>query len=713
VTSIARTSHALWPVHEQDPFLSGERLPAGLDPQAISRFGDSTWDLSPLGAPSRATESLNLERFWEPLRDSFRRAAWALVNLPIPEDLLARAGSNRVRWPSTGTMMLTFQAWRSFDTWLRARNITGLCDLTETDLEDYAVSIAKARRAPVKALYSISLLWGFAPHLPDCDRIPMPPWETRGMRDYLPPTTAGNENDTPPIHPAVMSPLLTWAMRFVDDFAEDILAAWRERQALFASIPQRAEPPGRRRVQELLHRYRAEDRPLPGHVANGGSCPAITYLCAASRATAGQVKDALDQFGSDLQISTQTPLELQPAGLLHGRAWKTHINFHEAPLLMVRLSAACAIVIFYLSGMRAGEGLCLQVGCSPVPDSDNNHEPVQLQVHGRYFKSARDQDGKHVAGGLPRTIPWTVIAPVVRAIRVLERMTDGPHLFPSDPAWSKGTNGRRRAAAGKTLTSEAANDRTALFIAWVNDFVQDNNIAGERIPDDPDGPIVLSRLRRTIAWHIARLPGGRIALSVQYGHLRTVVGEGYSGRARAGLRRILDVETARAMSDYLDQVAERIHDGEAVSGPAARRMIKAAQDARTRFEGMFLTPRQADALLSEPHLHVYDNPGAFLTCNHDPLKALCHPERAAPGSERHPALDRCDPACANIARTDTHIEQLEHERAQLGEQISSPLTPMPLRERLKQRTAALEAIMQRHYTSRITDAHGDERAADD
>lgn len=44
-------------------------------------------------------------------------------------------------------------------------------------------------------------------------------------------------------------------------------------------------------------------------------------------------------------------------------------------------------------------------------------------------------------------------------------------------------------------------------------------------------------------------------------------------------------------------------------------MIAAARNARGRFEGKFLTPRQAEALLEESEFHVYDNPDSFLTCN--------------------------------------------------------------------------------------------------
>ncbi|MGH3159240.1 MAG: hypothetical protein ACRDNF_22065 [Streptosporangiaceae bacterium] len=70
---------------------------------------------------------------------------------------------------------------------------------------------------------------------------------------------------------------------------------------------------------------------------------------------------------------------------------------------------------------------------------------------------------------------------------------------------------------------------------------------------------------------------------------------------------------------------------------------------------MFLSPRQVRALLGDPALQVHDNPQAFLACNYDPAKALCHPGRASGPASGHPSLDRCNSACANIARTGTHI----------------------------------------------------------
>jgi hypothetical protein len=129
----------------------------------------------------------------------------------------------------------------------------------------------------------------------------------------------------------------------------------------------------------------------------------------------------------------------------------------------------------------------------------------------------------------------------------------------------------------------------------------------------------------------------------------------------------------------------------------------------SRFEGLFLSPRQAGALLADPALQVHDSPGAFLACNYNPAKALCHPGRETASAAGHPALDRCDPACANIARTDEHITALTAEIARLRAESASPVLPGPIRQRLAGRAAALEKIAERHARTRITPGDDDAR----
>ncbi|KAF0957141.1 hypothetical protein [Rhodococcus sp. T7] len=93
----------------------------------------------------------------------------------------------------------------------------------------------------------------------------------------------------------------------------------------------------------------------------------------------------------------------------------------------------------------------------------------------------------------------------------------------------------------------------------------------------------------------------------------------------------------------------------------------------------------------------------ILTCNYDPAKALCHPDRVHPsGGSTSPAIDRCDPACANIARTETHIAALRTEIARLRAEIVEPATPMPLRERLRQRVDHLNKLVAQHEKTRTT-----------
>ena len=692
-------------VHDADPFLDPHRLPDTFDAESVSRFGDLRWDLSPLNTNDHQVhDCLNWQLFPLPLRASFRRAGWALVNLPTPEALLESRNAHRRKWLHPASMRNVVGQWCQLAQWLLARNITELGALTVDDLADYAVEVGRLGISTTTAgnrLAAVTLLWGFAPHLPPGDRIPMPPWQAESLRDYLPRTDTANENGTSPIHPAVMSPLLIWAMRFVDDFADDILAAWQEHHTLTGRIRPYADPAASAAMRKLVEQYAAENRPLPGCIHNGRPMLAISYLAGRANASKEQASHAVRAYGPHLPVAGEAPLSSPIRGRLDGRAWLEHITFHESPQLMHRLSTACLIVILYLTGMRPGEALELRVGCCPEPGPDDPR-PHGHQIHGNYFKGARDDDGKHVIGGLPRNTPWTAIAPVVRAVCVLERMADGPLLFPVKTAWAATTAGSRK-RRGEALTCQGANGRIVAFTDWLNDYAARTR-PDERIPDDPHGPVHVNRFRRTLAWHIARLPGGRVALAVQYGHLRaSTVTDGYAGRARDGLRRVLDIETARAMADYLDTVADRLHRGEHVSGPAARRLIGAATGAQLRFEGMFLTPKQARALLAVPQFHVYDNPEAFLTCNYDPSKALCHPDRTHPsGRSTSPAIDRCDPACANIARTDTHIAALRSEIARLREEIVEPATPMPLRERLGQRAAHLDKLVEQHERTHIT-----------
>ena len=169
-----------WPIASDDPFLAADQIPAGVDAHGLSRFGEPAWNLSPLSSDAHASAVVvSWDRYQDPaLCSSIRRAGWCLINLPTPEELLERKATSRVLWRSPGTVYGYLTQLRGFVNWLTGRGIGALAEVSEDNLEDYALHVqALGYDTATKILYSISLLWGYAPHLPAADRIPMPPWE--------------------------------------------------------------------------------------------------------------------------------------------------------------------------------------------------------------------------------------------------------------------------------------------------------------------------------------------------------------------------------------------------------------------------------------------------------------------------------------------------------------------------------------------------------
>ncbi|MCW2630817.1 hypothetical protein [Mycobacterium sp.] len=285
---------------------------------------------------------------------------------------------------------------------------------------------------------------------------------------------------------------------------------------------------------------------------------------------------------------------------------------------------------------------------------------------------------------------------MVAAIRILELQTAPAGLLFA----TRDTNRN-----GRSVTYSTMNRRIDEFVSWVNDRTGEATI-----PPDPHGRIGTRRFRRTLAWHIARQPGGLVALAVQYGHMRTLISESYAARQRDGIHELLDLETARAVADHLADVHDSLQAGYGVSGPAARRLIHAARQQHHRFAGAILTRRQARTLLADPTLTVFENTSAYLTCNYDPTKALCNPDNGPANRTHTPSLDRCQSSCPNIARTDRDATLLRLKAKQLRQQADSPATPRPLAERLRHRALTLSDLADTHDRTKITTDTGEDPA---
>ncbi|MGW0537603.1 hypothetical protein [Streptomyces sp. NPDC003032] len=199
-----------------------------------------------------------------------------------------------------------------------------------------------------------------------------------------------------------------------------------------------------------------------------------------------------------------------------------------------------------------------------------------------------------------------------------------------------------------------------------------------------------------LAWHIARRPGGLIALAIQYGHLRTVLdartSSGYASRSRRGIHGVLDVETALAAADTAARLRDSAAAGENLSGPAARRALAAAAQV-PRFTGRLVSStfvRKAAAYLARDGVVLFDNPDAFLICAFKWDNALCDPEPHANAPRQH----ACRPGCGNTIRTDTHARLLR-ERADEIYQLASH-APEPVGKRMRANADRLHETADTH-----------------
>ncbi|MBF6216272.1 integrase [Nocardia puris] len=705
--------------HPATAVLPAELVRPGITDTGLPRFGDASWQLSYLNPKGTAgSTALNWNQIPARFRNTIKRLTWALLNIPTPDVILTRPGSTTRPRLTPSSIQHTVKAWKQFATWLESLQITRLADVDTATLADYAVTLrddGRSRNYAARQLMALTRIWAYSPHLLPADRIPMPPWDEYGVDDYLvaPENTKGR-NRRVPIHPATMSPLLVWALRFVTDLAADIFAARDARAQLLAHSPSEPGPDDTQILKNYFDRLRATGQPIPGTGKplspnrrrrepdhdQGRHSVDIRYIASVLgiHAPTAQrfVSNHLRRKWPELTVSTRADLAITITGRVNDRRWVDGISLSEVPTLLLHLNTACLIVIAYLSGMRPEEVLHLQHGCcTPVGGGDNG--TVRYRIAGRHFKGVTDEDGNTRLDGEVREHPWTVIAPVAAAIAALEQLTEeGGLLFPAvtDGIQRTGDPGAWR---GDGLTPGTAANRIERFITFVNNLADQHGRHHEFVPADPAGGVVMSRFRQTVGWFINRLPGGRVALGIQYGHLELTMSEGYGSRAGTNLLEVLDFERARTLADTLAQAADRLSAGEHVSGPAAERYKASAAEFQHSYQGKHLSDRQHRAILNNPRLRVFDHEDTLLACNHNPLTALCDPDRGKPNrSVATPSFDRCKAACANIARTDTHIDRARREIASLQDEIDSGLNPHPIQQRQRQRQQALLHIIDQH-----------------
>ncbi|MFD4338382.1 integrase [Streptomyces anulatus] len=670
-----------------------------------SLYSDGIWSLGPLtDNPGDSIHKINLRKCPATLRSEVRRVLWVLINGELrPTYIRERGFQNRTR-DGVISMRDNILQWMKFARWLDRQGVSQLSDCTTEHWKAYAAKYASTctRGHALTILRWLSDMWAFDQLSASPCGITRPPWEDEGIDDYLPAETggAGGENKTEPLDPTVIGPLLTWSIRLVEDFSSDILAAWDERRRMHAQVKSaKTTREGLAALKSYLLPLINSGAPLPATVSRlHGVTLAHHYVAAVTGCSRTQVQTIVARLGIHrlaAQRPGPSPMQVPVTGRIEGRPWREFMDYEETPILVRHLATAAAIVILYLTGMRSQEARSLRSGCCPDPQPNPDGSMPRHLIRSHHYKNVRDSDGHHVSAGEERAVPWVAITPVVNAIRVLERIVPkGELLFSS--THHDIVSQRKHHGSLKRATLDR---RVEALVSWINQEATAQGLPAQQVPEDPHGNLGLSRLRRTLAWHIARRPGGLVALAIQYGHMRTALdartSTGYGSRERRGFHGVLDVETALAAAQTAARLRDATAAGEKISGPAARRAIVGATSIPS-FEGALTTPKAAAKFLERDGLVLFDNPDSFLICAFKRDTALCDPD---PGATA-PNQFACQLGCGNAVRTDSHARAARKHADRLDAKAAN--VPQPLGNRLRRTADRFRALADAHDSAAQT-----------
>lgn len=412
--------------------------------QSVGVVGDSRWDLAPLvhkETLTGRTVSIDFEVFPTSYRETAKQLVWCYINLATPVTDLDRPTAVRSQL-TPSSVVNAARDLRSWMNWLEARNVLRFSEVSDNDFDAYCDELASAgidRSTVGNRLFAVTRAWLYAPYIAPADRLPRPTWERgEGRSEVLGPANWSSENKTAPIHPQTMSALLIWALRFVEDFSTDIIAA-----KTLKVVPQEVSPDLKQlapydRIRWYLDRRRETTQAAPGLQLtrkNGVRGFARAFIgwelgIDAEEVVRLQLKDGLIR---GLAPTEEPNLPLEIEATVGGDAkWIDAINFYDVEALCRHLATAAFVVIAYLTGMRGEECRALERGCCRATPNAATGQ-AHYEITGKTFKAALDQEGNTQPGGAERENPWLAIAPVAKAVAIMEALSPHPTLlFPTE-----------------------------------------------------------------------------------------------------------------------------------------------------------------------------------------------------------------------------------------------------------------------------------------
>jgi integrase len=675
-----------------------------IDPAALSRFDDNCWRLDEgIFEENVPAARIDFTSTPESLTRFAKHYLWVLINCEAPTPLLR----SRVTRPSLRTVISAWPLLRFFLTWLDQHGICQVGDVTVATLDEYLTDVLDSGvsvEVQYRRIAEVRRLWSYRSLLPERMQLPqMPPWGVDPPHDVLGKTRQQRENRTPRIAETTMQALLSWSLRFVEDFSPDIVTAFdeyrwlrtrsREGQLHFRGTTEIVSPDeAYHRCVDYLEKMHREKRCLPGKYdpdgtlridwAHVGKIIGFPRPWNLAQMRAGQL---LTHAG--LPLSEAAFLEAPITAEINGSPWHTGpITSSEVRMLARHLSTACLVVIAYLSGARAGEVLHLRRGCI-----EHDAASGMWLMSGTYFKNAVGPDGNKLPGGSARRDPWVVVKPVADAVATLEKLHDSELLFPTKLLPRFKGNAPLRKGTARVGQSVIEDLRT--FTDWVNALSTYRGLTG--IAEDKHGALNVARLRRTLAWFIRRRPRGLVAGSIQYGHVHTRLMQGYAGDYQSGFPDEVAFEDFLARLDQFAEDQRELKAGEHVSGPATQHYRDRIATANHLFAGHVLSSRrQARDLLANPALQIYH--GDAMTCVFDARVAACQLRGQQDDPSVTPDLDDCRPSCVNIARTDRDVAVLAERHQTLTTILDDRLAPPIRLERHRNELMRITKLMEAH-----------------
>ena len=682
-------------VLEDEPVLRERPLRLGTVLQDTARFRDDRWPLRPaLLQHQQHALTLNFSVIPARYRLVAKELCYTMLSGIVPP------GESR---PAISTVHSVLRALEPFVTWLDARApATGrparpaLADLTGTDLQAYERHLTTVLRNAYSRdnrRGAVRFLWRYRTMLTS-DRLPFDPCHVEGWGE--PRRHVAAENATDRIPEAVHGPMLAWSLRFIDDFAPDILAAdqqWRIHREWRQRGRSRINHGASQALRHLLDEHLNHERPLPGyHGKVNINFLAATLACA--HTTVDRHRDEIEAVAAVVGVSAYTYFDIPITGRLADQPWVEGIpNNPRADnglaALARMLQAAAYITLAFLSGMRDNEIKHLRRGCLRV-ERDEAGQPYRWKVTSLAFKGENDPAGVEAT--------WVVGAPAARAVEILQRLQPPAVDLLFAPLGHGPGNKKNDPDVKPAITYSATNIQLNHLTRWINNTCARHGRA-DGIPavNGRNWRLNTRQFRRTLAWFIARRPGGAIAGAIAYRHQAIQMFEGYAGTSDSGFRAEVESEQALARGEQLLAMIDS-HEHHNLAGPAAKEAARRLDEfgEQAQFQGTVITDeRRLRRLMNREDPAIY--PGQYITCVHKHATALCRQRRDSRAQLR-PDPGSCQPfACRNVALTPDNIVNLRQQTEHIDHELESrPLLPPLLQHQLRTRREQIVRFLARH-----------------